>query len=195
MTISTRIHPSLIGFDIDGVVADTMEAFIRLAMRDHNTRVFPEEITEFQVEECLDLHPGLIAGIFSRLMEEPVACGLRLMNDAGKVLTEFARHAPLTFITARPLKKPIARWLKRELGPQVFSRSKIIATGEHDAKAEHIREMGLAYFVDDRAQTCLALAGEKGIQPIVFRQPWNRGKHALPEVENWGAIRNLCFGT
>ncbi|MGV1100793.1 5' nucleotidase, NT5C type [Thiovibrio sp. JS02] len=188
-----RIHPGLIGFDIDGVVADTMEAFIRIAKHDYDTTVHPEEITEFQVEDCLAMDPKAIGEIFGRLMEEPIACSLTMMPDARKVLSEFSRHAPLTFITARPRKKPIARWLKQELGPQVYGRVRLIATGEHDTKAEHIREMGLGVFVDDRAQTCLQLSREEGISPIVFRQPWNRGKHALPEVESWLGIRSLCF--
>ncbi|MHB1014179.1 MAG: 5' nucleotidase, NT5C type [Desulfurivibrionaceae bacterium] len=189
-----HIHPSRIGFDIDGVVADTMEAFIRLARTGYGAKVRPEEITEFQVEDCLDIDPLVVEEIFSRLLEEPIACGLRLMTHARRVLTGFAAHGPLTFITARPQKKPIARWLKKELGPQVYGRVRLVATGEHDGKADPIKEMGLAFFVDDRAQTCLQLANEEGIQPIVYRQAWNQGRHALPEVENWRTIHALCFG-
>ena len=189
-----RIHPCRIGFDIDGVVADTMEAFIRLADSDYGARVLPSEITAFQVEDCLDLDPQVVGAIFDRLLATPIACGLKPMASAIPVLTEFAKLAPLTFITARPQKKPIARWLKRELGPQVYGRVRLVATGEHDNKAEHIRDLGLTHFVDDRAQTCLALAEQEGIQPIVFRQPWNQGQHALPEVTGWPSIRSLCLG-
>ncbi|OGR00543.1 MAG: hypothetical protein A2505_01200 [Deltaproteobacteria bacterium RIFOXYD12_FULL_55_16] len=188
------IHPGSIGFDIDGVVADTMEAFIRLARTGYGVKVRPEEITDFQVEACLDLDPVMVEEIFTRLREEPLACGLQLMSHARQVLTGFAEHGPLTFITARPQKKPIASWLKKELGQQVYDRVRLVATGEHDNKAVHIKEMGLAFFVDDRAQTCLQLALEEGIQPIVYRQPWNQGKHALPEVESWRAIHALCYG-
>jgi hypothetical protein len=191
---SMHIHPGSIGFDIDGVVADTMEAFIRLAWTGYGVRVRPEEITEFQVEDCLDLDPVLVEEIFGRLLEEPIDCGLQLMSHARQVLTGFAEHGPLTFITARPQKKPIARWLEKELGPQVYGRVRLVATGEHDNKAAHIKEMGLGFFVDDRAQTCLQLALEEGIQPIVYRQPWNQGKHELQEVECWRAIQALCCG-
>ncbi|MBU2537427.1 MAG: hypothetical protein KKH22_03240 [Proteobacteria bacterium] len=189
-----HIHPSRIGFDIDGVVADTMEAFIRLAQTGYGAEVRPEEITEFQVEDCLDLDSAIVEEIFSRLLEEPIACGLRLMTNARQVLTGFAEHGPLTFITARPQKKPIARWLKQELGPQVYGRVRLVATGEHDSKGAHIKEMGLSFFVDDRAQTCLQLSHEEGIQPIVYRQPWNQGKHALPEVDSWRSIHAMCYG-
>ena len=184
--------PSLIGFDIDGVVVDTMEAFIRIARTEYDVRVLPEEITEFQVGDCLDLDAAVVEEIFRRLQEEPDRCELRLMADAKPVLAAFARRGPLTFITARPAGNPIASWLRKELGPTLYRRVRLVACGEHDGKVGHIREMGLSFFVDDRAQTCLQLAEEEGIQPIVFRQPWNAGKHALPEVDSWRAIRALC---
>lgn len=188
------IHPSLIGFDIDGVVADTMEAFIRLAHEEYDTAVRPEEITEFMVEECLDMDPVVVDEIFCRLLSEPIACGLKLMDQAKGVLSEFAELGPLTFITARPQKEPIADWLKKELGEEIFAKVRLVATGEHDTKLGYIIDMGLKYFVDDRAQTCVQLAAAQGVQPIVYRQPWNQGKHMLPEVGDWLTIRTLCLG-
>lgn len=186
------IHPGQLGFDIDGVVADTMEAFIRIAREEHGVTVLPEEITAFQVEDCLDMDPEVVGEIFRYLMEDPLGAGLKLMPYAGMVLKEFAHRAPLTFVTARPLAAPIAEWLRVMLGEAVFQQSRLVATGEHDDKTRHIRAMGLRYFIDDRAQTCLTLE-EAGLNPIVFSQPWNRGRHQLPCVENWLAIRALCL--
>ncbi len=188
-----QIDPQLIGFDIDGVVADTMEAFIRIARDDYDTTVEPHEITEFQVEDCLDMDPNTVEAIFDRLLQEPIDSGLKLMPHAHRVLTEFAEIGPVTFITARPDGEPIDKWLLQELGPAVYDKVRLVATGEHDGKLDYIKDMGLRYFVDDRAQTCVALSQE-GINPFVFLQPWNHGKHALPVVENWLAIRALCFG-
>jgi uncharacterized HAD superfamily protein len=187
----SKIHPKEIGFDIDGVVADTMEAFIRIAWEEHDTRVLPEEITEFQVENCLDMDDVLVEAIFERLLLDPLGNGLRLMGHAREVLTEFAEAAPLTFITARPQREPIACWLEKELGSSVFAKVRLVATGEHDGKMKHIKDMGLNYFVDDRLKTCMAMP-EHGINPIVYSQPWNRGRHGLPEVDSWPAIRALC---
>lgn len=190
-----KIHPKFIGFDIDGVVADTMEAFIRLADEEYETVVVPEEITEFQVEDCLDMDPVVVDEIFCRLLIEPVKSGLKMMAGAKAVLTEFAQHGPITLITARPQREPIADWLAEQLGAEVFERVRLVATGEHDGKGNYIKEMGLKYFVDDRAQTCLQLSIDSRISPIVYHQPWNHGKHDLPKVENWPAIRSLCFGS
>lgn len=188
-----KIHPELIGFDIDGVVADTMEAFLRLAREDHGIdSISPADITEFEVEDCLDMEPAVVENIFTRLMLEPVTAGLRPMVHAVDVLQEFASVAPLSFVTARPDREPIEEWLRLELGQTAFSKVHLIAMGAHDKKTDYIKDLGLRYFIDDRAQTCITLHDE-GISPRVYSQPWNQGKHKLATVDSWQDIRKLCF--
>jgi uncharacterized protein len=188
-----HIAPHTIGFDIDCVVADTMSAFINLAQKDYGQTIYPEEITSFQVEECLDVSPHIIHDIFTRLLENPLESGLEPMDHAVSVLTELSLQAPLTFITARPTKEPIANWLQNVLGKSVFDRVILIATGEHDGKLAHIENAGLHSFIDDRVPTCLQLS-QNGYQSIVFSQPWNKGRHSLPSVESWLCIKDLCLG-
>lgn len=193
MKLNKRIDPGLIGFDIDGVVADTAEAFIRLARSDYGVdNISAEDITEFVVEDCLPLDAELIGEIFQRLMVAPIESGLKPVAGAVEVLWDLAGEAPLTFVTARLLKEPIGLWLENVLGNSVFRKARLIAMGDHDGKAEHIRDLGLKYFVDDRAETCMALAKEN-ITPIVFHQPWNRGRHNLRSVDGWASIRELCL--
>ena len=56
-----KIHPSKLGFDFDGVVADTAEAFIRLSCEEYGHCSFSlEDITDFQVECCLDMAPDIV---------------------------------------------------------------------------------------------------------------------------------------
>jgi uncharacterized HAD superfamily protein len=188
-----HIPPSQIGFDIDGVVADTTEAFIRLARERYAITVHPDELTDFMVEECLPIPPEIIAEIFTRLLQAPLAVDLKPISDSISVLREFAKIGPLTFITARPDPTPIAAWLERHLGREAFSTARLVATGDHDGKTAHIKGFGLKYFVDDRHLTCDLLGAEPGITPIVYSQPWNRGRHRHDCVENWAEIRQLCF--
>lgn len=193
MKLKQKIHPRLLGFDIDGVVADTAGAFIRLAREDYGVPDLAlEDITEFEVENCLSLPPALMEEIFQRLLLDPKEAGLQPMDQAVGVLRELARAAPLTFVTARPHRPPIADWLRTILGETVFENSRLVAMGEHDNKAAYIKKLGLQFFVDDRAQTCIGLSRE-GITPIVYNQPWNMGKHDLPTVDNWMAIHDLCL--
>ena len=188
-----KINPALIGFDIDGVVADTGGAFIRIANEEYGINsISLDDITSFEVIDCLDVDQGIIEEIFIRLLDDPLTAGLQPMEDAIPVLHRFADEAPLTFITARPHEKPIARWLKHYLQPATFEKIRLVAMGVHDNKTAYIKDLGLKYFVDDRLQTCRMLANE-GITPLVYNQPWNKNGHDLPTVNDWQAIRNLCF--
>jgi uncharacterized HAD superfamily protein len=173
-----KLDPALIGFDIDGVVADTGGAFVRIAREEYGIRsISIDDITSFEVEECIDVDPVIIETIFSRLLNDPLKAGLQPMENAMPVLHRFAAEAPLTFVTARPA---------------VFSRIRLVAMGVHDNKFPYIKELGLSHFVDDRLQTCKALY-RKGITSLVFRQPWNNNGHDLPTVDDWQAIHGLCF--
>jgi len=188
-----KINPALIGFDIDGVVADTGGAFIRIADEEYGINsITLDDITSFEVIDCLDVDPNIIEEIFNRLLDDPLTAGLLPMEDAIDVLHQFAEQAPLTFVTARPQKKPIARWLKHFLQPVTFEKIRLVAMGVHDNKTPYIKDLGLKYFVDDRLQTCLMLARE-GITPLVYNQPWNNNGHDLPTVNNWQSIQALCF--
>ena len=188
-----KINPALIGFDIDGVVADTGGAFIRIAEEEYNINsITLDDITSFEIIDCLDVDPQIIEEIFNRLLDDPLTAGLLPMEDAIDVLHRFAEQAPLTFVTARPHKKPIARWLKHFLQPATFEKIRLVAMGVHDNKTSYIKDLGLKYFVDDRLQTCMMLARE-GITPLVYSQPWNNNGHDLPTVNNWRSIHALCF--
>lgn len=187
-----KIPLNSVGFDIDCVVADTMEAFIRLAKEEHGITVQPKQITRFNVEECLDMEPAIIDGIFHKLMVDPIGYGMKLLPGAQKVLHKIQNHAPLTFITARPYKKPIADWLQHNLGNKATTEMQVIAMGDHNGKTEHIKSLGISHFIDDRHETCEHL-DVKDITAIVYDQPWNHGRHQLPVVRNWQDIHDCCF--
>jgi hypothetical protein len=189
----TKINPALIGFDIDGVVADTGSAFIRIVNEEYGINsITLDDITSFEIVDCLDVDQGIIDEVFSLLLDEPLTAGLLPMKDAISVLHRFAEEAHLTFITARPHGEPIAQWLKHFLQPAAFKKIRLVAMGAHDNKTSYIKNMGLKYFVDDRLQTCEMLARE-GINPLVYNQPWNKNGHGLPTVNDWLAIHALCF--
>ncbi len=181
-----------LGFDIDCVVADTMEAFIRLAHEEHGITVVPEQITRFNVEECLDMETAIADGIFHKLMVDPIGYGMKMLPGARRVLHKIQHHAPLTFITARPEEAPIADWLRHELGQPATADMQIIAMGDHDGKGEHVKSLGISHFIDDRHETCEHL-DTRDITAIVYDQPWNHGRHQLSVVRNWQDIHDCCF--
>ncbi len=188
-----KIHPENLGFDFDGVIADTAEAFIRLACEEYGyCDIQLEDITHFEVEECLEVEPDIIHTIFMSILLDSVGTGLQPMPGALDVLGELTEKGKVTLITARMESKPVHDWLHSLLPLSVVQNITVIAMGSHDDKLHHIRTRGLSHFIDDRAETCQQLH-EAGIIPFVFKQPWNQGRHTLETVDNWQQIRSLCL--
>jgi uncharacterized HAD superfamily protein len=180
-----------IGFDFDGVIADTAEAFIRLACREYGYRSFSREnITSFELENCLDIPRDQVEKIFTDILTDSIGTALQPMPGAVKSLERFTRMATVTIITARPLRAPVCDWLDQFFAGPTRERIRVVATGDHNDKVRHIHEHGLTHFIDDRAETCMQLARE-AITPLVFSQPWNWNRHNLQTVADWEEIRGL----
>lgn len=183
-----------LAFDIDGVVADIMTTFLTLARerynRGHHLRY--EHITTFYLEDCLDLPPAVISELIRELIDRPHELAVEPFPQAVPVLTRLAQETPLLFVTARDRKSPIERWLHCNLPAVPPAAIRVLATGDPDTKIHYLKDHGIQYFVEDRLETCLQLAGH-GITPIVFAQPWNRQPHPFPEVAGWPALEGLLF--
>ena len=80
------------------------------------------------------------------------------------------------------MRKWIGKTLR--LDPASFE---IIATGSHEAKAGILKERKILYFVEDRLETCFVLQ-DAGVQPVLFKQPWNREPHPFEEVGSWDEL-------
>ncbi len=191
MKTTIAIHPTEIGFDLDGVIADTAETFLRIACEKHQYCSFTlDDITHFEIENCISIPTDLVERIFLEILQDSLSTGLQPMPGAVEVLGELACHAPITVITARPLGQPVLDWFDRFFPRTTRDAINLIAMGDHDDKLRYIQDHKIKYFVDDRAETCnkLALAG---ITPLVFSHPWNLKRHQLHSVENWQDIRKL----
>lgn len=191
--LKEKIHPSRLGFDFDGVIADTAEAFIRLCCEEYGYCSFKlEDITDFEVERCLNMDVEVVEAVFTRILLDSVKVGLKPMPGSVQVLKELTREGVVTLVTARPDPGPVADWLGSVMPSSVYENIQIVAMGAHDDKPRYIREHGLECFIDDRVETCHQLH-EAGLNPIVFSQPWNNGRHFLPYVSTWEEVRALCF--
>ena len=185
------ITADTIGFDLDGVIADTAETFLRLACSRFGYCSFTrEDITNFELEDCIPIPHDLEDQIFTEILTDSLATELKPMKGAVETLSLLAEKSTVTIITARPLLPPVLDWIDIFFPARTRDAMKVIATGDHNDKVRHIHEHGLKYFVDDRAETCMQLASA-GITPLVFSQPWNQNRHNLQTVENWVDIQNL----
>ncbi len=180
-----------IGFDLDGVIADTAESFLRIACSKYGYCSFSrKDITNFELENCIPIPHHLVDQIFTEILTDSLATGLQPMEGAVETLTFLAENSPITIITARPLLQPVLDWIDVFFPAKTRDATQVVATGDHNDKVRYIHEHGLKYFVDDRAETCMQLA-DANIIPLVFSQPWNQNRHNLQSVENWADVRKL----
>lgn len=196
---ATKPHPlqantipaNAIGFDFDGVIADTAEAFIRLACEEHQYCSFTrEDITNFELENCIDMPRQIVEQIFTEILLDSVKTKLLPIDGAIKALSSLATGHTVTVITARPVHLPVIDWLHLYFDKEIITNFTIVATGDHNDKIRHIHEHKIRYFIDDRPATCEQLA-DASITPIVFTQPWNEKRHSFHSVANWDQILNL----
>ncbi len=182
------IDPRKIAFDIDGVIADTMGLFIDILHEHYNVHtVHYEDITDYQLEDCLDLDPEVMAGAVDRIMDGNYRPILKPMDGAGRVLRRIGGSAGrILLITARHYAGPMGPWIE-ELLDGHRENSEIVATGAFDAKIDVLMQNGIDWFMEDRLETCHLLQ-EAGIAPIVFNQPWNSRPHDYLSVDSWAQL-------
>lgn len=189
--LKNMIDPAAVAFDVDGVIADTMALFIDIARDEYAINgIRYEDMTCYMLDECLDMDPGIINAILNQILEGNYSGSLQPIDGAGGVLARIARYRrPLLFVTARSHPGPIRDWL-HELVPVAPDDIQVVATGTFEGKTAVLLNNGIRYFIEDRLETCYQLK-DVGIEPIVYRQPWNRRQHPFIEVQNWRELEEL----
>lgn len=184
------IDPASVAFDVDGVIADTMTLFLDIARDEFDVRgVRYEDITCYNVVECLAMDPDVVDRILLRILDGTYTHPLRPIPGASGVLGRLARRSAVLLVTARPQVGPVGAWVEALLVGEAAT-VEIVATGSFEAKTEVLLERGVAHFVEDRLETCFTLAAA-GIQPVLFAQPWNRRPHPFLEVFSWEELDAL----
>jgi len=186
-----RIDPAAIAFDIDGVVADTMEVFVRLAHERYGlTHILKDDISSYDLRKCLEIGKDVLTDLICMTLDDEHTLQVPPMPGAPEVLSELAGTAPLRFVTARIWPESITAWLYQTLPNVPRSRITVVASGAPDLKRGILMDMGVRYFVEDRPETCRLLK-EAGIQPFLFTQPWNRNEpdDGFIRIDNWTMLR------
>ncbi len=189
------IDPCKIAFDIDGVVADTMDVFVRLAHERYGlTKMCKQDLSCYNLYECLALEKNVIDDLICLTLDDDNTMQIPPVPGAPEVLTELARITPLRFVTARIWPESITAWLFQLLPDVPAERISVIASGDPAAKLHILNDLNVRYFVEDRIETCRQLQ-DAGIFPFLFDQPWNRGQQAdtLVRIENWMQLKEWLF--
>ena len=181
------IHPAHLAFDIDGVVAHTMQLFLDILKTVYGVNhIAYNDITQYQLDACLDVDQGIISAATDRIIEGNYPCPLEPIDGAVPVLKRLLSYGPVRLVTARPYPGPMRDWFDT-LFPGQKDQVQITATGSFEAKADVLQTMNIHYFVEDRLETCFSLQAA-GITPVLFVQPWNRQPHPFLEVRSWSDL-------
>ncbi len=185
------IDPCVVAFDIDGVVADTMSLFFEIAEKEYNiSGIKHEDVTSYNLEDCLDVDNDLMVEIFTRIINGEFSSTLKPISGAPQVLNKIAEKCKsLLFVTARPHKGDIINWLSDIIGvkPEILE---VETTGSFEGKIDVLLNNGFSYILEDRFETCELLI-EAGITPILYKQPWNNREHSFIEVNGWKEFEKL----
>ena len=186
------IDPCLLAFDIDGVVADTMAVFVRLAHERYGlTHLSQQDMLCYNLYECLGLGKKIIDDLIGLTLDDRHTMQIPPVPGAPEALMELAVVAPLRFITARVRSESITQWLFTVLPGVPRERITVTASGAPETKLDILSGLEIRYFVDDRIETCRHIK-EAGIEPFLFDQPWNRNEPAdgFVRVENWIQLKS-----
>ncbi len=185
-----KISPRKLAFDIDGVFADTFRIFVETARNQYDVKVAYEDITEYDFRKVVDIDDETARSIIQKILDDPVRMGIRPIEGAIDVITRLSLLGPILFVTARPGKTAIMKWLLQQLRKVDHSLIRLEATGTHQEKIPVLLENGIRYFVEDRLETCYLLASTS-VTPIVFEQPWNRKPHPFQSVRTWKELSEM----
>ena len=131
-----------------------------------------------------------IEAVVSRILDGNYSSPLKPIDGAGGVLARIERyHSPLLFVTARPYPGPIKNWLG-DLLTLEYGSIDVVAVGSFENKVDVLLDHHITSFVEDRLDTCYLLQ-DAGIQPILFKQPWNRESHPFVEIGGWEELEGL----
>lgn len=184
------IDPRHLAFDIDGVVANTMQLFIDIGKEVYGVdHIRYDQVTVYDLNQCLDIGPEMIQAIVERITEGDYPCRLEPIPGAAAVLKRLSALGTIRMVTARPHLGPIEAWMAQLLGTD-NGAVKIMATGSFDAKPDILLSENITHFVEDRMDTCHLLR-ERQIEPVLFVQPWNRQPHPFTEVNGWEELEGL----
>lgn len=184
-----------IGIDIDQVLADTLETYLKFHNQKHNSN--------FKIEDCYSLNWWDVFGIseeqfvkdYDEFCETGVAQNIKPVKGSQEAIKMLRSKHDLIAITARPksIAKNTKEWINKHY-PEIFSeiyftRDKTLGD-ESMPKYQVCHNIGANILVDDSleyAEDCAL----NNIKVYLFDWPWNQ-KEILPEsivrVRHWNEL-------
>lgn len=183
-----------IGFDLDDVLLNFKDALLPYHNERFGTNYDRAQISSFDlgaVWQCSRDEVEKRILDFCRSTEHHEALPV---EGAFEVISNLKDRHDLFVITARPeeLKDETLSWLDRHF-PDVFSgvhfTNHFYGSGNHRAKGDVCREIGIEIFIEDSLHNAADVAA-LGIPVLLFDAPWNQEEVGPPitRIYSWEEV-------
>lgn len=192
-----------IACDIDNTIADLASVFLKTAKL-----LFPDKMKDFQMSDwitinlwkCSSLSAADVMRVYSFLNAENLVCELTMYPGAKERVLNWVMNDKVWFITARGGFWPqwewqTLNWFGKHFIPVSYDRFIFNCLGNGRSKADHVRDLGLRYCVEDWGEEAIKIAN-MGVKVFLIDQPWNQFVQDYPlilRVRSWKEI-NLQLG-
>lgn len=174
-----------IGIDIDGVIADSLQTWVRELNRRFNQKKTVQEIITYQFEKVYNVSWAEMNDFF-RTNQQLLLSNLAPVSQAGKYLRLLKKNHQIHLITARPnlFRKLTEKWLSEHQ----ITYDQLIMTDFGD-KTQYCRYADIPLVVEDSLENAVSLV-ENGIRVILFDAPYNQGSlpNGIVRREDWRQV-------
>ncbi len=181
-----RRYEKIIAFDLDGVIADSLQAYLDYFDEKFGIRLSKSKITKWRLDDISGLNMQKVLGTFEVVFGDPnrvapVSGSIECLSKYYKMVGE------IPIITHRFGKNGVPgarRWLNKHLK----GKYKLIVS-DPDKKIEIMKKKKYFGLVEDNPITALK-AAEAGFLSIIFHTPYNRSvKHPnIIRVYDWSGL-------
>lgn len=181
---------SVIGVDLDGILANFNEAYINLIVKETGRDSFPPRPFDITVwaypEELYGYTKKEVSRVWEKIKEsENFWFGLRPLEGAEDFLVDlYSMKEDIYFITSRvgkQVKFQTECWLMVHGFPTFPT---VLISSQ---KGDCCRALGVDYYLDDRTENCQDVFDRALLtRCLMLKQPWNREVEGVPRIEKVG---------
>lgn len=172
----------IVGLDIDGVLADSVPAFLQLLNSVYDRHWTPDDITCYRFEDALGLTPDQMTFFWKLFARQGRWGKIKPCRGAIEFTLRLAKKHAIVCITGRPrhyVEIETRAWLRQHH----FAFDDLLFLGNGNNKLETSREAGyrLDVLVEDSYEYGRPLA-DAGVKLLLMDYPWNRNVEPHPNI-------------
>jgi hypothetical protein len=184
-----------IGIDIDEIVVEFLEGYVKLYNQKYNSHIRVEEFHTYDFWEVLPLTKDQAVILAEEFFNSALFDNLSFIKNSKESLLKLLKNNMLFFITSRPsnwqskTKAFFEKHLENHKYEIIFSSDFHKSNGK--TKAEICKELEVKMMIEDNKNYAYDCA-EKGISVLLLDKPWNKEmKHKnITRVFSWEEILN-----